>query len=156
MVGYHTSDVTRITGVNRNTLQVWIDCKFITPGVQEAAGSGSKNVFTTEDLHRIVLFKNLTDWGFARKEAAKYINAEGINACLEGVDSEVEDGSTKPYFIGFRRLVSGQETVEAIFLQDEDDVGQLYSHLAEADYGVIVNISKIVREVRAEMATVGD
>jgi DNA-binding transcriptional MerR regulator len=64
---FYTSDVTRITGVKRNRLQVWLDKGWMTPSIQKARGQGTRNIFSLHDLYVIALFKKLVEIGVPRK-----------------------------------------------------------------------------------------
>jgi DNA-binding transcriptional MerR regulator len=64
---FYTSDVTRITGVKRNRLQVWLDRGWIIPSIKKAQGQGSRNIFGLHDLYVIALFKKLVGIGVPRK-----------------------------------------------------------------------------------------
>ena len=64
---FYTSDVTRITGVKRNRLQVWLDQGWIIPSIQKAQGQGTRNIFSLHDLYVIALFKKLVEIGVPRK-----------------------------------------------------------------------------------------
>ena len=64
---FYTSDVTRITGVKRNRLQVWLDKGWIIPSIQKAQGQGTRNIFSLHDLYIIALFRKLVEIGVPRK-----------------------------------------------------------------------------------------
>jgi hypothetical protein len=66
MEEFLAADIERITGVKRNRLQQWIEYGFITPSIQEASGSGSRNVWSRADLYSIAIFKKVTESGLSR------------------------------------------------------------------------------------------
>jgi len=129
-----------------------MDRKYIKPSHQEATGSGTRNIFTKEDLYRINLFKRLIDWGFSRKEAAKHVNAEGLDEYLDFVKFLVENTKdSAPRVIGFIRAGGGQGMVEAILFQEPEDISWFHDEVAKANYALIVNISEIAREVEGRI-----
>ena len=69
---FSTFDVVKITGINRETLQDWIERRLIIPSIKRANGVGTKSLFSREDLYRIKLFYELINtYGMKRQYAAK-------------------------------------------------------------------------------------
>ena len=66
---FQMSDVTKITKVKRDRLKMWLENGWIATSVQRASGKGSRNIFSKDDLYRIVLFKKLVESGIDRKFA---------------------------------------------------------------------------------------
>jgi len=57
--GFTTFEVVRILGINRNTLQVWLQRKWIIPSIKVAdgrAGPRGGNLFNRDDLYRLHFF----------------------------------------------------------------------------------------------------
>lgn len=76
---FSTFDIARILHIKRNTLQPWLDAKFITPTIQKATRRGTKNIFALTDLYKIELFRRLLLCGISRTEASFYINVNFDN-----------------------------------------------------------------------------
>lgn len=66
---YFAQDIVKIMGINQNLLTQWISRGFVKPS-QPASGSGTRNIFSFEDICRIELFKELSSAGFARTLAS--------------------------------------------------------------------------------------
>lgn len=56
---YTTSDITHITGFSLRQLDYWAREKIITPSFQEAHGSGSRRLYTVEDLVQFNIVRQL-------------------------------------------------------------------------------------------------
>ena len=76
---FSTFDIEKILRVKRNTLQPWLDAKFIAPTIQKATRRGTKNIFAVTDLYKIELFRRLLLCGISRNEASFYINVNFDN-----------------------------------------------------------------------------
>jgi hypothetical protein len=83
---FQTKDITAITNVKRNRLQSWIESGFISPSISGGGGSGSKNLWSKDDIYRIEIFKRLVESGFSRKLASNYkfqsVDKRGIHEDL--------------------------------------------------------------------------
>ena len=66
---YLAAEVCKITDLNQNQLTAWLTRGFIKPSVP-ADGSGTRNIFSVEDIFRIELFKQLKSSGFNLSGAA--------------------------------------------------------------------------------------
>lgn len=76
---FSTFDIARILHIKRNTLQPWLDARFIAPTIQKATRRGTKNIFAVTDLYKIELFRRLLLCGISRNEASFYINVNFAN-----------------------------------------------------------------------------
>ena len=97
-----------------------MDRHFIKPSIQEAEGSGSRNIFSEVDLHKIILFKKLIEAGLARKVAAECINADRFERVIRKGRSS------------FTRLVSSTERENlfvAFFFPKADQQGSCTAQL---------------------------
>ena len=73
---FYASDITEITGVKRLRLHTWIEKGYIEPSIQKGQGPGSRNIFSRDDVYRIVILKRLVENGFLREEAARLANVD--------------------------------------------------------------------------------
>jgi hypothetical protein len=71
---FSTLDVVRTLGIPRERLREWLNRGFITPGIQQASGPGTKALFGPDDLYRIVLFREFVESGISREMASKVVN----------------------------------------------------------------------------------
>lgn len=70
---YLAKDVFEITGVKRNRLHVWIERGFISPSIQRANGTGTRNIWSKKDIKKIKKFRKLVELGYSRRLAATKI-----------------------------------------------------------------------------------
>lgn len=81
-------DVVKITGVNRQRLQAWMQEGLISPSVHVADGHGDRNIWNDDDVYKIALFKNLVELGLQRKPVSRLLtaipdlDARDIHACF--------------------------------------------------------------------------
>ena len=157
---FYTSKVTRIASVKRNTLQQWMDRRFIKPSIQEAAGSGSRNIFSEVDLHKIIIFRKLIEAGLARKVAAKCINADRLEKVIRKGRSSFR-GLVVPterdnLFVAFFFLKADQEgscIAELVALEDFLD---LDNDFVGVHCAFFLNLSDVIREVDTKKQKVGE
>jgi hypothetical protein len=71
---FTTFDIEKKLGLQRNLLAQWIMRGYITPSIARAKGLGTRNIFSRNDLYRIMLFKKLVETGIRRDEAKFYIH----------------------------------------------------------------------------------
>jgi DNA-binding transcriptional MerR regulator len=78
---YRTSDVVRITGINRKTLHHWARTNFVVPSVQKAKGTGSRRLYSFSDLIALRVVKQLRHAGVsvqALRKVAAYLRKRGF------------------------------------------------------------------------------
>lgn len=68
-------DVARKLGIPRERFREWLVRGFIRPSIQQASGSGTRNLFSRWDMYLIALFQHLIERGLGREEASAYVNA---------------------------------------------------------------------------------
>jgi hypothetical protein len=59
--------------LQRGRIKEWVASGYITPSVQKGKGSGTKHVFSRDDLYAIVLLRDLIDCGVSRKLASSIV-----------------------------------------------------------------------------------
>jgi len=119
--GYSTLDVVRTLGIPRERLREWLSRGFITPGIQQASGAGTKALFGPEDLYRIMLFKQLVESGISREMASKVVN--GLS--LEGITSEglAAAGYEQGRFSGDIDMELGEEELKRLAGEVKSELG---------------------------------
>lgn len=87
------SDVSKITGVERRTLQTWVDGGFLSPSLEKGEGPGTRNRWSADDLIAIKLFEYLLTQGFSREAAARIVakNHRMYDVGLDGKITEYLD-----------------------------------------------------------------
>lgn len=66
-------DVTRLTGVTYRQLDYWEHNALIVPSIEPAAGSGSRRLYSFEDLLCFAVVKQLIDAGFTVEFARRVL-----------------------------------------------------------------------------------
>ena len=69
---FTTFQIVKKLGINRNTLQQYLDRGLIEPSIQKSTGKGTKNIFSLHDLYRIMFFLKLHAGGYSQKVASAY------------------------------------------------------------------------------------
>ncbi len=88
---YSTFDLVKVLGVHRSSIQQWMNHGFIEPTVEQAAGRGSKSLFSDVDIYRIELFRNLFQVGIPQREAASIAKDTNLDF-IEGAALPVHYG----------------------------------------------------------------
>jgi len=70
---YLMADVTKTTGVSHHRMVKWMQLDYIKPSLGCASGSGTRNIFSRNDLYKIAVFKYMIENGWYRDEAGKII-----------------------------------------------------------------------------------
>lgn len=151
-------DIVKLLKIKRSSLKQWIERGFIRPSIQEADGKGTKNLFSVDDLYKIVLFEKLHFFGLAQKIAAKYadevdfsqVNASRIKFMFLFVvtghgrffgqfflNDNVENQYTKTYSYEYR-LIGNLSELNEVFNEKTLSMG-----------AVIINLLEIKRTVNA-------
>lgn len=68
---YLLSDACDVLGIKPGRLQNWMKAGWIIPSVQAAAGSGTRNIFSYNDLVLIEMLKLMVEMGVPRKYAGE-------------------------------------------------------------------------------------
>ena len=61
---YTTTEVVRATGVSFRKLDYWDRLGYLSPSVKEAEGSGSRRLYSEEDLRLVERTRDLLELGF--------------------------------------------------------------------------------------------
>ena len=87
---YLASDVCRITGVERRTIQTWVDGGFLSPSVEKAEGPGTRNRWSEDDLVAIKIFSHLLTKGFSREAASNIVGSSQRMFSIDSADEVKE------------------------------------------------------------------
>jgi hypothetical protein len=88
---YLLSDVCEKTKTKPGKLQAWMGEKWITPSVQKATGSGTRNIFNDGDIFAIQMLKVMIELGIPRKFAGEVAREFQKNKIYK----KLTDGETK-------------------------------------------------------------
>ena len=143
-MAFPTGEVKIITGVNRNTLQAWINRGFVSPSIEVAAGPGTRNLWSRFDLYSIALFRKITKSGLSRSLVADIIS-KGV-LTQETAEEDIDKIGCLFYAKFGEKSAAGMilQPVEESFLEVLDDLG-----LPLYDFIHIVNFVEIKKEVDA-------
>src|SRR5947209_10887465 len=70
---YTTTEVAHITGFTLRQLDYWAREKMIVPGFQQAHGSGSRRLYTVEDLVQLNIVRQLKKYNWSTQKIHKAI-----------------------------------------------------------------------------------
>src|SRR5947199_3393486 len=70
---YTTTEVAHITGFTLRQLDYWARKKMIVPGFQQAHGSGSRRLYTVEDLVQLNIVRQLKKYNWSTQKIHKAI-----------------------------------------------------------------------------------
>jgi DNA-binding transcriptional MerR regulator len=70
---YTTAEIANITGFSLRQLNYWAQKKMITPGFQSAHGSGSRRLYTTEDLVKLNIIRQLKKYNWSTQKIHRAI-----------------------------------------------------------------------------------
>jgi DNA-binding transcriptional MerR regulator len=137
---FFASDVTKILGIKRTTLQQWMEYGFLGPSVQEAQGSGVRNIYSLGDLYKIATFNKLLHLGLNREQASLWIRGFDFEELSEKqtgsliIVGRFEQNHSRERFFPLEMYIENGEEV----------------HLklgGAADAMIVVNFKKIAQEV---------
>ena len=70
---FKTGDVSRLTGVHDQTIHYWTKSGFITPSIEDPAGTGNHRIWSFRDVVAIRMAKHLRDQGVSLQGLRKVI-----------------------------------------------------------------------------------
>jgi DNA-binding transcriptional MerR regulator len=71
--GYRVPDVCRIVGITYRQLDYWARTELVTPSVKDAHGSGTKRLYSFQDLVSLRVIKSLLDTGVSLQRVRKAV-----------------------------------------------------------------------------------
>ena len=145
---FFASDVTKVTGVKRGRLQVWLEKGWIVPSIQKASGHGTRNIFSLGDLYNIVLFRKVVESGLSRGAlgpALAGIKPYEFDAWIDTASFGSFSFDKFPMYAAFYRKEGEVFIVRPMTLVDFQRVK--ISELSRADDVILINFTKIMKEV---------
>lgn len=74
MRGFTIGEVSRITGIHKDTLAYWARTDFVPPSVQQAQGKGTNRLYSFRDLVQLKVSKRLRDAGISLQGLRSVVN----------------------------------------------------------------------------------
>ena len=155
---FKSGDMTRITGVKLARLQQWWAAGYIgPPSVSVAQGAGTRNVFSTSDLFRILFFKRFIESGIPRNDIKKLLTLIENKSEIISKSIEVDTENFKRY--GDKKPAPGTSEMYAVFYRQQTEVikfkllivtdgkASVPDEIRDADDFIGINIQKIFREL---------
>lgn len=128
---YSRLEAADLTGIDRHRLQDWQQRGYITPSIQTATGTGTKNLFSVSDLYLIRVFRYLVDvLAFSRETAAKYVAAlreqidEVMRHPLAILGREMGSGRIHVWDTALPALIPGGVCCDLIIILDQGLFGE--------------------------------
>ncbi|MCX5804183.1 MAG: hypothetical protein NTU69_11750 [Proteobacteria bacterium] len=110
---FTTYDIQKALNLPRERFRDWINRGFVAPSVA-AEGSGTKAIFTIQDVYGVALFRDLIEHGYSRDVASDYVKAFMKQLKKEKDNPDYE----KTAYILYRVFVrEGKEVDEALLLR---------------------------------------
>jgi len=97
---FSMADAAAITGVASDHIQQWMERGWVKPSIQQAAGKGTRPIFSRVDLYNIAYLKKIKESGFSRQLAQEKINIYAVNETLENFPN------IKSIGIAFSRVIT--------------------------------------------------
>ena len=83
---YRLNELCETLNIKPGRIQNWLLAGWITPSVQVAAGSGSRNIFSYDDLLRVEMLRTMIEMGIPRKYAGEVIAWAQTNKVKRSLD----------------------------------------------------------------------
>ncbi|MEW5735556.1 MAG: MerR family transcriptional regulator [Thermodesulfobacteriota bacterium] len=163
---FRVSDVARILNVSQRNLSQWCDRGLVRPE-KKASGSGTRNLFTLEDLCRTALFLRLSRTFSLPGASAVAFASQGhpihhaFFAALAGLSQHgSETGSSKsllartpppgPLFVAFVETEDGMEASRPCASPAE--LTRAFETMQAYAYFLVVNLTSIAEDVLAKVS----
>lgn len=153
---FYVRDVTKITGVKRLRLHMWIEKGYIKPSIQGGQGTGTPNEFSRNDLYKIELFKKFVEGGFSRDLASSYLliytdKAWDKHGVFSKIEEDVFSSDRYRYLIFFRE---NNVIMDSMVIIDDLHENQLMAKFQEFDMDdcFIINLMKIRKKIDSKIA----
>jgi DNA-binding transcriptional MerR regulator len=150
-------DMVEITGINRNTLQVWLREGLIIPSIKDAKGRGATRFYSATDLTLIKTISILSHYYFNRdviKSLCDYLHGKWPF----GIDSKsVTDSKLSPYVKEVFMNPFTKQKNTPVLLQMSDNAwlgigsGKILTMPDNTNFFLVINLSKIMDDIRKKL-----
>lgn len=131
---FNSKTVSHIVDVSLRQIQYWDEQGFIRPTVRQAAGRGSRRLYSFSDLVKLKVVKNLSDHG---------LSLQGIRSCLHHLRAYSRAGL--PVAASLKFLTDGKK----LFVLTDDSKKILGA--LEREFVFSLAIGNLVRELDSEV-----
>jgi len=131
--GYTTRQVTAITGVPYQTLNLWAKTHLIAPSVAQASGTGSERIYSFNDLIALKLALELRRAGVSTRALAKIVKFLRSN---DGLDNPLAEA----------RLVVTPDDV--VLVRSSAELVSTLKKPGQAYLAFVLNLPKTVVELK--------
>lgn len=152
-VEYQTSDVERICGVKRVRLQTWLSNGWIIPSIKKASGHGTRNIFSENDLYRIVFFKQAVESGISRKAAGQFVpgmkelfREQVTKPILKAIEPGCTDKIRLRKIVGIIFFRRDGEVISS-HMVDGDTQLNSFEDFKQCDDAIVLNIQALIEKV---------
>ena len=151
---FTTFEIVKGLKIKRERLRKWLENGYIIHEIH-ADGHGTKNLFAIWEVYQIELFRYLVDHGFARREAAGYLQGFNIayttSAWIRNFSGLAEIGSKNisdhEKGILFLKLSRSGDRTYIDFVLGEEYIKLTKPIDTNCDIIYLVNMNKIIEKV---------
>lgn len=147
MLKFESKKVVEITGVKRTRLQSWIERGWLAPSVQVAEGPGTRNIYNTNDLYSIAIFRKVSE----EMHLPRKMVGEMLSSGVVGDHSE-EQLKQVQYMLYIR---DGENFDAALVPGPEIDIKYIIEQLGWENFDsmYLLNFAKIKNEIDQKIKT---
>jgi DNA-binding transcriptional MerR regulator len=136
MKGFTAKQVVALTGVPYKRLDSWANSGFLMPSIAEADGTGSRRLYSFQDLVALRTAKLLRDVG---------ISLQGLRKVMQFLRDI--HGIERP-LVQTRLIVTGDDV---LIVQTDGDLMSVLRHPSQHVLRVIVDLGRLVQALREEV-----
>jgi hypothetical protein len=125
-------DVVRILGVKQIAIQKWMERGHFEPSIERAAGPGTRNVWSQDDLYMLAAFYELTQNGFGHPEALELLQEYKVLKLWGAGKEMMTPGSRGAYE---KDVLFGYETFAVRFTKTD---GQVFDQIVSVEQGRLI------------------
>ena len=137
MEGFTAKQVVTLTGVPYKRLDSWANSGFLMPSIAEAYGTGSRRLYSFQDLVALRTAKILRDAG---------ISLQGLRRVMQFLRDT--QGIEQP-LVQTRLIVAGDDV---LMVQSDGDLMSILRHPGQHVLRVVVDLGRLVQALREEIA----
>jgi DNA-binding transcriptional MerR regulator len=137
MEGFTAKQVVTLTGVPYKRLDSWANSGFLMPSIAEAYGTGSRRLYSFQDLVALRTAKVLRDAG---------ISLQGLRRVIQFLRDTHE---IEQPLVQMRLIVAGDDV---LMVQTDGALMSVLRHPGQHVLRVVVDLGRLVQALREEIA----
>jgi DNA-binding transcriptional MerR regulator len=137
MEGFTAKQVVALTGVPYKRLDSWANSGFLMPSLAEADGTGSRRLYSFQDLIALRTAKILRDAG---------ISLQGLRKVMQFLRDTRRLGHP---LVQARLIVAGDDV---LMVQNDGDLMSVLRHPGQHVLRVVVDLGRVVQALREDVA----